>query len=395
MIDKSYFETNDKTLCCGCRACENICACSAISMKEDDEGFLYPIIYDSKCINCGLCSQVCPVINKPKSNIVSEVYALQYKNEEKLKNSASGGVFIGIAENFIQQGGVVFGCILDENHKAIIIEAKNENMLEKMQDSKYVSSDTMASYKRVKQLLEEGKSIFYSGAPCQIAGLRNYLKKDYDNLFTMDFLCHGMPSSKFFTENVKYLEKKYGGKLTEYKFRDKTLKGWGLVSSFYIEKKIYEPGRTNAYFTGFINGLLNRYSCYSCAFRGLERISDITVGDFWGYSDKEIDAKKGVSFVSVNTGKGKCIFDEIILNSYIVNKSTAQKVGEMNSSLICDDNEEVPEIRHRIYKDLEAIGYKNVRKKYLMPKQYLLMRIVNMIPTSLKEILVRFYRRTR
>ena len=386
----------DKSLCCGCRACENICVINAITMQEDDEGFLYPAINSLTCVNCGQCRTVCPIVSRPLLNNVGDVYALQYKDNDKLINSSSGGVFIGITEKFIDQNGVVFGCVLDENNKAVIIETKEKNTVQMMQGSKYVSSDTKRTYTRVKELLEKGEMVFYSGAPCQIAGLKKFLKKDYCNLFTMDFLCHGMPARNIFGENIKFLEKKYNGSITNYRFRDKSLKGWGHVSSFYVNnKKKYEPGQLNAYFYGFIKKYLNRYSCYACSFRGQKRVADITVGDFWGYFDENIDVSKGVSFVSLNTDNGKQIFDRFIADDFKVNKSDVYRVAEMNSSILYEEKDQIPDIRRKIYKDLKEKGYKKVREMYLIPKNYFIKKIINTLPSGVRDRIVSLYRRKK
>jgi len=396
MTNRSYFNSQDKHFCCGCRACENVCSFEAIKMEYDSEGFLYPVIEKSNCHKCGQCIKTCPVINRPLSNTPESVYALQYQDCCSLKNSSSGGVFIGIAKYIQSIGGSVFGCILDENNKAIIVEADSEEMLHKMQGSKYVSSDTGNSYSQVKQLLDDGTMVFYSGAPCQVAGLRNFLKKDYENLLTMDFLCHGMPAEKIFQANLRYLENQYGGEISDYKFRDKSLKGWGHVSSFKInEKRYYEAGTLNGYFSGFINGLLNRYSCYSCAFRGLERISDITVGDFWGYSGSKINSEQGVSFLTVNTEAGRRIYNHAIVGHYLIQESSTTDVGEMNSSLVSNETEPVPEIRKKIYLELDHDGYEKIRKKYFIPKKYWLIKLSNHIPTTIKKGLISLYRRLK
>ncbi len=396
MTNKPYFNSQDKQFCCGCRACENICSFEAIKMEYDSEGFLYPVIEKSKCHDCGLCIKTCPVINKPNSHTPESVYALQYQEACSLKNSSSGGVFIGIAKYIQSIGGSVFGCIFDENNKAIIVEADSEEMLYKMQGSKYVSSDTGNSYSQVKRLLDDGTMVFYSGAPCQVAGLRNFLKKDYENLLTMDFLCHGMPSDKMFQSNIQYLEKKYRGRVSDYQFRDKSLKGWGLVSSFLVKgKRRFESGQLNGYFTGFIKGYMNRYSCYSCAFRGLERISDITVGDFWGYSGEKINSEQGVSFLTVNTEAGRKIYNDAIIGHYLIQETSTTDVGKANSSLISNETENVPEIRKKIYSELDHNGYEMIRKKYFIPKKYWLIKLSNRTPVVLKKGLMDLYRRIK
>ena len=237
-----------------------------------------------------------------------------------------------------------------------------------------MSSDSLDTYSEVEKLLKDKRTVLYTGAPCQVAGLKCFLKKDYENLITMDFLCHGMPSSKVFKENIRFLSKKYNGSVRDYKFRDKSLKGWGLVTSFYVNgKKHYESGRLNAYFCGFIKGYLNRYSCYSCPFRGQRRYSDITVGDFWGCEDEMLDIRKGVSFAALNTAVGEGVF-EAIKDEFLYKETTPEKLSKMNGSLLLSEVEDIPEVRKNIYKALSAEGYESVVKKYLITEKRFLLK---------------------
>lgn len=393
-MDNMYLSTLDKTKCSGCRACEHACALNAIKLDKDEEGFLYPVLDSSKCINCGMCHKVCPISNPQKENEIQTIYALQYKDDKALKNSASGGVFIGIAKKIIENGGIVFGCIFNENNEAIIKDTNTYEFLDKMQGSKYVSSDTADSFEKAKKYLDEGKTVFFTGAPCQVAGLKSFLRKPYDNLFTMDFLCHGMPSQTFFKENISFIEKKRKGKLCDYKFRDKSHKGWGHVTSYVINgKKYYEPGKINPYFNGFINGYLNRYSCYECHFRGIKRASDITVGDFWGCDLSKMNPEKGISFASINSKNGKKILDEILNSEFIISPTTIDKVSRENGTINSEKKDYLPEIRKTIYAELQNLGYPATKKKYLIPKNYLAKKIAGRMPKKLKASIVRLLKK--
>ncbi len=388
-MDNIYLNTLDKTKCSGCRACEHICAFGAINMDKDEEGFLYPLLDASKCVNCGMCGKVCPISNPPEKKVIREIYALQYKDRDALLRSSSGGVFIGIARKIIENGGIVFGCIFNENNEAVIVGTDKYDLLDKMQGSKYVSSDTRDSYTKAKKYLDDGKTVFFTGAPCQVAGLKSFLKKPYENLFTMDFLCHGMPSHDFFEENIKFIQDKRKGALSRYQFRDKSFKGWGHVTSYVANgKKYFEPGKINAYFNGFINGYLNRYSCYECHFRGDKRIADITVGDFWGCDLNTVNIENGISFASINTENGNKILNEILTKEFFIEPTTIDKVGKQNSSINSEEKEIIPEIRKKIYSELYESGYIATRKKYLIPKDYLQKKIVNKIPKKLKKLLI-------
>lgn len=385
----------NKSECCGCRACEQACPTGAIIMLKDNEGFLYPEVNKSSCINCGKCRKVCPVLKSNFENSIKSIYAVQNKDKEVLFKSTSGGVFAAIAAEVLNNGGVVFGCVLKDNY-AIITSTTTMDNVKKMQGSKYVSSDTKGTYKEVKKFLETGKTVFYTGTPCQVAGLVSFLGKDYDNLITADFLCHGVPSSDVFCENIRYLENKYKGDITKYKFRDKKLKGWGLVTSFWVNgKKKYEPGSINAYFYGFINGLLNRYSCYSCVFKGINRNSDFTVGDFWGYSGSAINAKQGVSFIAVNSDKGKQLFEKELSSKFVIEESTIEAVAKANPSLVSKREHKIPAERKFIYEYINKNGYKACVKKYLKPSNYVVIKIANFIPPKLKDKLIAIVNRIK
>lgn len=393
-MDNIYLCTLDKTKCSGCRACEHACLVNAITMSKDEEGFLYPAIDSSKCVDCNMCYKVCPISSSPEKKEIQQIYALQYKDDKALIKSASGGVFIGIARKIIEAGGIVFGCIFNENNEAIITDTNSYELLDKMQGSKYVSSDTRQSFVRAKQYLDDGKTVFFTGAPCQIAGLKSFLKKPYSNLFTMDFLCHGMPSQTFFEENLKFIEDKRKGKLYDYKFRDKAHKGWGHVTSYIVNgKKYFEPGKINSYFNGFINGYLNRYSCYECHFRGVKRTADITVGDFWGCDLSNMNIEKGVSFASINTQNGIKILNEILKEEFIILPTTIDKVSKENGTISSEKKDNLPELRKNIYSELHKSGYKVTRKKHLIPKDYLQKIIISKIPKKFKKIIIKIIKK--
>ena len=389
MNNKSYFDTYDQSLCCGCRVCEQSCKSNAITMVSNEEGFIYPRINKNLCVDCGICKNVCPITNSKKENHIRKIYQLQNKDEVLLNDSSSGGVFINIAKYILKNGGIVFGTILDKNYDAIIISTDNENDLEKMQGSKYVFSNTQDTYSKAKKYLDNDKFVLFTGTPCQIAGLSAFLRKDYKKLITMDFLCHGVPSPKIFKENVNFLSKKYGGNIKHYKFRDKELKGWGHVTSFYINgKKYYESGNLNAYFYGFIKGYLNRYSCYKCPFSGENKYSDITVGDFWGCSSKNLNMRKGVSFAALNTSKGEYIFNKI-KTTFLYKETTTEVVSKQNNSLLDQKNEKIPKIRKTIYEQLNCDNYSNIVKKHLTPSKKFILKVKMELDIILKKLLIR------
>lgn len=302
--------------CTGCTACECVCPKKCVSMKQDSEGFVYPKVNMSLCINCGRCSSVCPVINNEGGNKPQTVLAEKNKNEAIRKTSSSGGVFYEIASEIIKNGGIVLGCALDDNMVARHIAVDSIKGLERLKSSKYVQSDMGEIYCKVKKYIVAGRRVLFSGTPCQCAGLRNYLGRDYDNLIVVDVLCHGVPSPKLFADYLEYISKQYGGgKPISVNFRNKQ-KGWKRL---YMEIR-FDNGKRHYTYSGydryegmFLNNLSLRPSCYECKFTKAERFGDITLGDFWGIGKKypEWDDDKGISVVMINTKKGECIWQSV------------------------------------------------------------------------------------
>lgn len=319
-----FDSSHDKYDCCGCRACEQVCPKQAIVMETDDEGFLYPKIDACKCINCGLCNKVCPI---EVGNISVEhplaVYAAQYQNNKVLNNSSSGGIFSLIANYVFSKYGVVYGAAFDDDMYLQHIRITDIEELNKLRGSKYVQSDIEDTYKQAKTDLENGALVYFTGTPCQIQGLKLFLRKHYANLLTTDLVCHGTPSYKVFANTLREIEAKKHGRIYSYLFRDKSVGGWSCSSSSSSSFKRIKDGekvflpRSNdmsAYFNAFISGNLMRYVCYRCPFANIHRISDITLADCWGI-DKIVpdfpNMKKGVSTVLINTQKGKDVWENI------------------------------------------------------------------------------------
>lgn len=296
----------DKKKCCGCTACSSICPKQAIEMKEDEEGFLYPVVNKEKCVNCGLCDKVCPILNKKYSEIEPKAYAMRVKDERILKRSTSGGFFTPLAKYVLNNNGVVFGVGYDENLKVIHKETKNATGIAEMTGSKYVQSYLGQSFKRVKEYIDNNELVLFSGTPCQVAGLKNYLGKEYENLITMDLICHGTPSPKLWKMYVEYQEKKYKSKIKEVYFRNKT---YGYHSGtmkivFKNGKKYYGSARVDFMLKSFFKEISSRPSCYECAIKTRKHCSDFTVFDSWHISQVVPGLKdddKGYTNVFVNS----------------------------------------------------------------------------------------------
>lgn len=395
-----FLETNDESLCCGCRACEQICHVNAISMFKNNEGFYYPKLNKKICVNCGLCEKVCPEMGKPLGQKPIEIYAIQHKNKDILKESSSGGAFRLLADEIIKDGGCVVGCIWDENYQPILAIANTFEELLPMQGSKYLSSNTLNIYTQVKERLKNRQKVLFTGAPCQCAGLIKYLGKNYENLLTADFLCHGMPSQEIFNQYLNTIESKLklsknksSRKITSYKFRDKSKKGWGHTSSYtwlYNNKeyKKYSIGSIDEYDYGFLKGYFNRYSCYSCNFRGKNRFTDFTFCDYWGIQNyhSEFIYNKGVSALSVNTLKSKVFFEKI-KEKAIYTKTDLKNVSKENPTLLHEKIETIPTERKQIYKILKELGWKTVAKKYFRRENYWLYRIWYFLPEWMTKLI--------
>jgi coenzyme F420-reducing hydrogenase beta subunit len=307
--------------CCGCYACYQACPKQAIKMVSDKEGFVYPKVDLINCIDCGICEQVCPIINKGENNKPLNIYAAINNNEKVRLNSSSGGIFTLIAQHVIMQGGVVFGAKLNSKLEVIHDIANCEEDLAGFRGSKYVQSNLQDIYLKVVKYLKNGTTVLFSGTPCQISALKLYLKKDYKNLITVDFICHGVPSPKIFKLYLGALQQKQKDTLIKVDFRNK-IKGWRTFSIAYHfqktskHKKRYThiiPRTKDLYFLGFINHLFLRPSCHFCPTKKSTSGSDIKLGDFWAIRsvNKDFDDNKGVSILMINTPKGQTIFSQI------------------------------------------------------------------------------------
>lgn len=301
--------------CTGCGACANICPKSAIQLLSDERGFYTPQIDFEKCINCGLCKKVCLIGRKKEleTDFVPEVYAAFAKDEYIRRESTSGGIFSVLALETLRKGGIVYGAAFDENFKVVHIGVRQEADLAKLRGSKYVQSFISETlFAEIKEELTKGTQVLFSGTPCQVAGLKLYLQKNYSNLLLVDLICHGVPSPKVFEAYFKHQEEKHG-KICSYKFRDKH-KSWKHPNiKISTEKKIHHIFYGLDYFINLFGNSTVRESCYQCEFANRGRISDITIGDYWGYigTEKMPDDDKGMSCVICNTSHGRIFFCDI------------------------------------------------------------------------------------
>lgn len=311
----------DKKECCGCYACANICPKNCLNMVIDDEGFWYPSIDEEKCINCDLCVKVCPIIENEKEDenfldaFDKKVYAAKNLNEIIRENSSSGGVFTSIAENIIENGGIVIGAVFNENFEVVHRSVETKDELNQIRGSKYVQSRIGNIYREVKNELIKDRLVLFTGTPCQVYGLKRYLNKDYKNLITQDIVCHGVPSPIVWNKYINHIKLKNKHKIKNIKFRDK-VDGWrnySLTFKFLNNKKVSKNINEDFYLIAFQNDIILRNSCYECKFKGENRVSDITLADFWGIENTNIsiDDNKGTSLVVINSEKGDILFNNI------------------------------------------------------------------------------------
>ena len=329
----------EKKNCCGCSACASVCPCNAIAMNSDDEGFLYPVVDETVCIGCNKCVQSCPVINSSEKDGEKPSAYWAINADEKVRaESSSGGVFSVLAENTIKSGGIVFGAAMSDNCRSVRhISVDSIDDLYKLRGSKYVQSDISDSYIFVKKYLDNGKTVLFSGTPCQIEGLLGFLGKNYDNLICVDLICHGVPSPKVWGKYVKFVEKKTTSETESVSFRSKRY-GWhkySLLFSFKDKTEKINILPDDLFMKSFLSDICLRPSCYSCKFKKMSRKSDITLADFWGVERliPEIDDDKGVSLVIVHSLKGENLFGTVgpCMKSGITDLDTA--IG-YNTSMI-------------------------------------------------------------
>lgn len=306
----------EKEKCTGCYSCINTCPFNAIEMVKDDLGFVYPKINQDKCKNCGLCKKKCPQLTEQKKNQPLKAYAMYSQNAKTRSESTSGGIAALLYEYIIEIGGIVYGVSSEiKNNEIEFIRVNKKNQLYKLKGSKYVHAYIKNIFLSIKNDLKDNKKVLFIGTPCQVAGLKAFLNKDYNNLYTVDIICHGVPSQQLLFDELKYNELNNIEKVT---FRNE--KGYN-ITCFSNEKEVFNmPCRKNNYYRKFLSGCISRKSCYTCKFASLERIADITIGDFWGLNDNckiKDDENKGISLVMPITKKGdellETIKDKVVL----------------------------------------------------------------------------------
>ncbi len=379
--EKKTIEITDKENCAGCTACKAICPKDAISMKEDNEGFLYPEIDKEKCTNCGLCKKICPIANPVKEDKKEQkAYLVNNKNEEIRSESTSGGAFTAIAEYVIDNNGVVFGATFDDKFNVHHTYVEKKEDLIKFRGSKYVQSALKDTFKEVKEFLNNDRWVCFSGTPCQIEGLKRYLGKEYKKLITVDIVCHAVPSPKFWRKYLKWQKNNLGTEnINKILFRDKSKYGYKYSTmTIKTDKGIYAKGvESDPYLRAFFGDLSDRPACYNCAFKKQYRVSDFTIWDCFSVEefDKNMDDDKGTTRILVHTSKGREIFNTIKQNfnyKEVKTEDLVKNVKEMYNSV------QINVHRTEFFEDMNSMNEPEFFKKYF--------------PDSLK---VKFERRIR
>lgn len=395
-------QITDNTQCCGCAACVQRCPKQCITLQEDVEGFLYPQVREADCIDCGLCEQVCPVLHPGKPRKPEACYAAYHPDEDIRRQSSSGGVFTALATKILSEGGVVFGVRFNEQWEVIHDYTETVEGLAAFRGSKYVQSRMGDNYRRAEAFLKAGRPVLFTGTPCQIAGLRRYLRKDYPQLFTMDFICHGVPSPMVWRRYLQEMQAKYPSlELREVFFRDKVI-GWHQFSltlryaaaehpeTVFVET---HPFVQNPYMLGFLKDIYLRPSCYACAVKSGKSGADITIGDFWGIEKvmPDFDDDRGVSCVLIQTEHGQQAWEQLALAARTV---AYPEILKENSPL-----ERSPKVskkvRNQFYGQVslkgviltcEELTYVSVWKYFLMRTRLILSRLYHRVSPIRNEL---------
>lgn len=360
--------------CTGCSACMAACPKSCIKMIPNKDGFFIPVLNLEKCVNCKICEEVCPALHASENNGEGELpltFAAVTTDDATRGKSSSGGMFTVLAENALKSNGFVYGAAFSNDFSVEHTAVSDSFDLDKLRRSKYAQSDLKNSFKEIKDLLNNNKTVMFCGTPCQVAGLTTYLKKPYDNLITVDFVCHGIPSPKSFKAYIASKEKQYNSKITAVNFRDKST-GWKncAVRLDFENNEVYlKRFEKDSYMKAFLTNISLRSCCYSCKFKLFNHKSDLTLADFWGASNvlPEIDDDKGVSLVMVQTPKGKQLISEIqeSINTVTVDVSDAVPYNPCIENSVFEHN-----FRQYFFNRLGKTDFEKLVKSCLEPSYF-------------------------
>ena len=387
----------NKEECTGCCACLNVCPDGCITMECDHEGFRYPKVDTTRCQDCKLCENVCPLIDGNNISLdrlkSPQVLAVWNRNHAIRLDSTSGGVFSGLATGIFEKQGYVAGAVYAKDHTVVHIVTNDPQQLDALRSSKYLQSDIGTLFNHIRELLDDDKRVLICGTPCQIAGLYHVLVKDYENLITCDFICVGVNSPKVFLKYIEMLEKEYAAPATRIKFKNKTY-GWHRFSTRidFANGKSYIKDR---YHDLFMKGYLQykgfvRPSCYSCQFKGTQRQADITLADFWGLDKTrpELDNDCGTSAILLNSEKGREFFQSA-KHMFVSQECSIQEVADGNLALT-QSIKQKPN-RNQFFEDVDAMPFAELSGKYF-PVRERVWEMTMWLPTKIKQLALRIVR---
>ena len=370
--------------CTGCHACVSVCPNNCIAMVVNEEGFSFPEINTSKCIQCNLCDRICPVTNEQVKSTHTQAYGIKNKNETERRDSSSGGVFSLLAEQILVHGGVVFGAAYNDDFAVQHIAVRDKKDLSRLRNAKYTQSMIGNSFKEIETLLKSGRKVLFSGTPCQCSGLKQFLRKEYDNLLLVDLICHGVPSPKVCQMYINYrsLKENTGKRPVRMNKRSKKT-GWshyGYSTEFdYGDGKISQIGNGHDLFMkAFVGNICLRSSCSDCKMKGVERCTDFTLGDYWGIWNQhpEFDDNKGTSVVFVHSQKGREILEQLS-DKIDCLKVAIEDAYKENGSLV--NSSPAHSGRDEFLEQITADNFEDLVKKYFpqesVQKSGLLQRI--------------------
>lgn len=385
--------------CCGCRGCGQACPVGAISFHEDEEGFMQPAVDDIICINCGKCLKVCPIYHVNTFDDKQVGYAARTIDQVEISHCSSGGLFYVYAKEILKDGGVVCGCSTNDQMMPEHTIATSMAEAKGMRGSKYVQSDMNEVYSRVCEHLTIGTSVLFTGVPCQVAGLRNFLVKDYPNLFCIDLICHGVPSRKLYREYLNWLGKKYRGTITEFEFRSKKRHQWSLTQRVVVlqangkQKEHLLMASLDPYYNNFLEGTTYRESCYQCPYSQPKRTGDITIGDFWNVEKTHPDLFDidGVSCALVNSEKGKRLW-MLTMGKVQATEVPLDDIINYNGNLRKPTKR--PVVRDIIYKKVSESSFEAIPYD-LSTKSRIVDSIKNVVPNIIRHKLKKIIKLTR
>lgn len=381
--------------CTGCGACVQRCPAQCISWRKKEFGFRYPKIDETACLNCGLCEQVCPVEKPLALPERQKVYASVHRDAQILKRSTSGGAFTAIADAIFDRGGVVYGVVMLESMHVRHIRIETRSDLDQVRGSKYVQSDTGSTFRQAENDLKSGRTVLYSGTPCQVDGLKRFLGKEYGNLYTVDIVCHGVGSQSYFDKYMEFAQKRYGD-VQELRFRSKEFAGWscvGVVVSTPVggntTKKVPYRDFDNYYYSYFLSGDIYRNSCYTCWYANTNRPGDFTLGDYWGVEALRLplDTAGGCSLLMVNNDRAMTLLNNI--QSLQLVETTLEQATHCNGQLKAPSK--MSNRREHLLSEFESLSGTEIQEKYMKTnKAYVVKGMIKaLVPYNVKQYIRR------